>query len=506
MRRIKELLRLQASGLKYRQMVGATGLSLGVISKYLQAAQAAGLAWPEVAELDEAVLSARLGGLAAPRTPSRFVAPDYAAVHRALTRKGVTLALLWEEYQAPAPTTAYSYTQFCVRYRDWTGCLKRSMRQVHRAGEKLFIDYAGPTVAIVDIATGEIRNAQIFVAVLGASSYTYAEATWTQALPDWIGAHVRTMAFLGGVVEILVPDNVKAGVNRACRYEPELNRSYQEMAAHYGCVVIPARPYKPQDKAKVEVGVQVVERWILARLRHRTFFTLAELNAAIRTLLDALNRRPFKKLPGSRREAFESLDRPALRPLPPQPYEYAQWKQARVHIDYHVEVEGSYYSVPHSLVKKALDVRLTAATVECLHGGKRVASHARSHKRGSYSTLAEHMPRSHRAHAEWSPARLLNWALSIGPATRDVVQHLLETKPHPEMGYRACLGLLSLARQYGKPRLEAACVRAKALGAPTRASVASILKAGLDRQAVVATATAVALPAHTNVRGPSYYH
>jgi transposase len=507
MRRIKELLRLSAAGLSYRQMAGATGLSLGSISRYLKAAQDAGLSWPMASELTEADLGVRLvgSGIEPGRARSGFVEPDYAAIHQGLKHKGVTLLLLWEEYRTGYGPAAYGYTQFCVRYRNWVAALARSMRQVHRAGEKLFVDYAGPTVPIIDGRTGEMHKAQIFVAVLGASNYTYVEATRTQQMADWIGAHARAFTFFGGVSEIVVPDNPKVGVNRACRYEPELNRSYQEMAAHYGVAIIPARPYKPRDKAKVEVGVQIVERWILARLRHRQFFSLGELNSAIRELRDVLNDRPFKKLAGNRHTAFAQIDAPALRPLPATAYEFAEWKIARVHIDYHVEIDHHYYSVPHALVKRAVDTRFTATTVECFHGGQRVASHPRSHRRGGHTTLPEHMPKAHQRHAQWSPERLLGWALDIGPSTHALVRHQLETKPHPEMGYRACLGLLSSARRYGRDRLEAACRKALAAGSPTRGSVISILKTGLDRQ-VERDLAVSPLPDHANVRGPGYYH
>lgn len=507
MRRIKELLRLSAAGLSYRQMAGATGLSLGSISRYLKAAQDAGLSWPMVAELTEAELSVRLmgSGIEPGRARSGFIEPDYAAIHQGLKHKGVTLLLLWEEYRAGQGPAAYGYTQFCVRYRTWVEALTRSMRQVHRAGEKLFVDYAGPTVPIIDGRTGEIHKAQIFVAVLGASNYTYVEATRTQQMADWIGAHVRAFAFFGGVSEIVVPDNPKVGVNRACRYEPELNRSYQEMAAHYGVAIIPARPYKPRDKAKVEVGVQIVERWILARLRHHQFFSIGELNVAIRKLRDVLNDRPFKKLSGNRCTSFAQIDAPALRPLPAIPFEFAEWKIARVHIDYHVEIDHHFYSVPHALVKRTVDVRFTATTVECFHAGQRVASHARSDRRGGHTTLIEHMPKAHQRHAQWSPERLLGWALDIGPSTHTLVRHQLETKPHPEMGYRTCLGLLSSARRYGRDRLEAACRKALAAGSPTRGSVLSILKTGLDRQ-VERDPAVSPLPDHANVRGPGYYH
>jgi transposase len=342
--------------------------------------------------------------------------------------------------------------------------------------------------------------------VLGASSYTYAEATWTQELPQWIASHQRAFAFFGGVVELLVPDNLRSGVTKACRYDPQPNATYQELARHYGCAILPARPYKPKDKAKAEIGVQVVERWILARLRHHTFFSLSELNAAIRDLLVELNARPFQKLPGSRKSAFEALDKPTLKPLPATPYEYAEWKQAKPGIDYHVEVAKRYYSVPHRFIGHVLDVRASASVVEVFHKGQRIAAHPRSHTQ-LFSTLPEHMPSSHRQHREWSPGRFLNWAGQIGAATLEVVKRQLQDLPHPEHGYRRCLGLLRHARRYGKARLEAACERALAIHSPSYRSVSSILKQGLDRQPLSAEDPEQGeLPLHANVRGPGYYH
>ncbi|MBU2826129.1 IS21 family transposase, partial [Acidithiobacillus ferrooxidans] len=421
-------------------------------------------------------------------------------------RKGMTLQLLWEEYVAAHDEQrVYQYSQFCTHYRAWKGRLKRSMRQNHLAGDKLFIDYAGPTVPVIDPGTGEIRPAQIFVAVLGASSYTYCEATWSQSLSDFLGSHVRALRYFGGVPVLLVPDNLKAAVTKASRYEPEINRSYQDLATHYGAVVLPTRPYKPKDKAKVEVGVQVVERWILARLRHFQFFSLMELNREIRRLLEDLNQRPFKQLPGSRKSTFEALDRPALKPLPAQDYVFAVWKTAKVSIDYHVEYNRHRYSVPYRLAHERVDLLVSARTVEIFHQQQRVASHLREDRQGSYSTLTEHMPKAHQRHSEWTPGRLLNWALSIGPATRDVVRWQLESKPHPEQGYRSCLGLLSLSRSYGKDRLNTACLRAIKVGSPTTNSVKSILQQGLD-QVTETPQKAAPLPAHDNIRGPRYYH
>jgi transposase len=510
MRQIKEVLRLKFEAkLSHERIATATGLSKGAVTSYLKRAADAGIGWPLVPPLDDVALEARL--FRAPGAPAAgHVAPDFARIHQELKRKGVTLQLLWEEYSTAHPGFAYRYSQFCLHYARFRNGLKRSMRQMHRAGEKLFLDYSGATVPIIDAGTGELRSAQIFVAVLGASNYTYAEASWSQSLPDWIGSHLRTFEFMGAVPALLVPDNLKSAIKRACRYEPEATSTYGDMARHYGTAILPARPFHPRDKAAVEAGVLLVQRWILARLRHRQFFTLAELNAAIRALLIELNQRPFKKLPGSRASVFAEIDLPAMAPLPTTRYEFAEWKAAIVNIDYHVEIDGHYYSVPHSLVRLKLEVSYSATTVECFFKGKRVAAHARSHSRGRHTTLAEHMPESHRKHSEWSPGRLLNWALSIGPGTRNVVKWQFDNRPHPEQGYRACLGLLNLAKRYGPARLEAACRRALAIGSPTRKRIKSILDTKLDQQpelfATPAPETPVSPPApHANVRGADFF-
>jgi transposase len=363
--------------------------------------------------------------------------PDWPTVHHELKRKGVTLFLLWQASKSTTPE-GFQYSRCCQGYRAWTGKLDLVMRQSHRAGEKLFVDDAGQGIPVVNPHRGEVHEVAICVAVLGASNSTYAEATWTPSLPDWIGSHVRTFAALGGVPEIVVPDNLKAAVTRAHRYEPEINRTYAALAQHYGFAIIPARAAKPRDKAKVEVGVQVLERWMLARLRHYTFFSLVEVNASIHPLVVALNARPFKKLPGSRQQLLASLDRPALRPLPAQPYAYAEWQLARVNIDYHVEVDGHSYSVPYTLVTQQLDVRLSAQVVELFHKGKRVASHRRSALKGRHSTVAAHMPTAHQRYAEWTPQRLMHWAAHSGPATAQVVETILASRPHPQQGFRSC--------------------------------------------------------------------
>jgi transposase len=506
MRQVREVLRLKwLCGLSDRQIARSLRISRPTVAQYLQRATVAGLAWPLPEALDDEALERRLFAISYKKPPAKRPMPDWSKVHRELKRKGVTLLLLWQEYKAVTPD-GLQYSSFCEAYRKWAGRLDVVMRQHHRAGETLFVDYAGQTMPVVNPHTGEVHAASIFIAVLGASNYTFAEATWSQSLPDWIGSHVHAFAALGGVPQVLVPDNLKAAVNRPHRYEPELNCTYAELAQHYGVAIVPARAARPRDKAKVEVGVQVVERWILARLRHHTFFSLRELNTAIAALLVDLNQRPFKKLPGSRQSLFASLDRPALQPLPAQPYEYAEWKLVRVNIDYHVEVAGHYYSVPYSLVKQQLEARLSAHVVELFHQGKRVASHQRSPLKGRHSTVAAHMPKAHQHYAAWTPQRLVLWAAKTGEATAQVVETILASRPHPQQGFRACLGILRLGKRYGESRLEAACQRALRIGACSYKSIESILKHDLDRQPVPGPPAATPMLIHGNIRGAQYYH
>jgi transposase len=506
MRKIKEALRLHSLGLKQQQIAASCCISQSTVSEYLQAAQLAGLNWPDAASLDERELTARLfpERVAAVRQ-AQYPPPDFAAIHQELrSHKHVTLQLLWEEYRQVCPN-GYRYSRFCELYQRWRSKQDLVLRQQHRPGEKVFVDWAGDTVPVYDRKTGEPRPASIFVAVLGASSYAFAQARWTQTLPDWIGAHIEAFEFFGGVPEIAVPDNPKTGVNKACRYEPDLNRTYQEMAAHYGVAVIPARPRKPRDKAKVEAGVLLVERWILAALRKRKFFSLTELDEAIAELLERLNHRPFRKREGSRRSQFETLDQPALRPLPAERYQYGEWCTARVNIDYHVECERHYYSVPYQLVGQAVELRVSPATVEIFHRGVRVASHVRSSVRYDMTTAAEHRPKSHQKYLEWTPSRLIHWAASVGPATAGVCQHILASKPHPEMGFRSCLGIFRLAKQYSAERMEAAARRALAMNACSYQSLKSILERGLDRLPLEPAPPSRSPVEHDNLRGADYF-
>lgn len=504
MRRIREVLRQRwECGLSERVVAVSCSLSRSTVAKYVSRATAAGLCWPLPEDMTDEALERRL--FSAPEQPSGpHYVPDWADIHRELSRKGVTLQLVWEEYKQAHPD-GYQYTQFCVRYRAWRETLDLPMRQDHKAGEKLFVDYCGQTVPVTDRNTGEVRETQIFVSVLGVSNYTYVEACWTQKLPEWLMAHVRALAYYGGVPALVVCDNLRSGVTSAHRYEPEAHRSYEDLAEHYGCAVLPARVRKPKDKAKVEKGVQDVERRILAPLRHRTFFSLHELNEAIKWLLLQYNAKPFQKLEGSRQSLFEQLDQPALRPLPAQPYEYAEWKKARVNIDYHVAILDNFYSVPYQLVNETLDVRITDTAVECFHKNKRVASHLRLMRRGHYATHKAHMPRSHQDYAEWTPERLVQWAAKTGPQTAEAVESILRARPHPQQGFRACLGLMRLCKEYGGERLEAACARALATKTVSFKSIESILKRHLDQRPLPQKAPEIPPLEHENIRGPEYY-
>ena len=504
MRKIREALRLKAAGLTNRQIAVSLGVGRTTAGDYLERAEQAGLTWPLPDDLDDATLEQRLFATADKRRREARPQPDWAYIHRELHKRSVTLMLLWEEYRAVHPD-GYSYSQYCERYRQWKGRLSPTMRQTHPAGERTFVDYAGQTIEFVDGLTGEVHACQLFVAVLGASSYSYAEATLTQSLPDWCSSHERAFAFFGGVSSQIVSDNLKSGVTRACFYEPAVNRTYADLAAHYNTAVVPARPCKPRDKAKVEVGVQLAERWIIARLRNRRFFSLNALNAAIRDCVIQLNDRVSRHLGSSRRALFEDIDRPALNPLPQEPYAYAEWQERRVGLDYHIEVEKHYYSVPHNLLREKVWARLTARTVEVFHKGKRVAAHMRSSSNRRHTTVSEHMPDAHRRYADWTPERLSRQADEVGPSTSALVDIILRERRHPEQGFRACIGILRLAKTHGTQRLEAACNRALEIGARSYSSVNSILKNNLDRQRPEPATDGPAIT-HPNIRGAAYFH
>ena len=506
MRKIREVLRLRLeAGLSIRQISASTKTSVGAIQKLLSRADALNLNWPLPEDLDDGRLAALFYPGADPTPSTRYQVPDWATVHQELKRKGMTKQLLWEEYTAQYPNRCYSYSQYCDRYRHWLKQQKRSMRQTHKAGEKCFVDYCGPTVPIINPQTGEVDTAQVFVAVLGASNYTYAEATWSQGLRDWLSSHVRTFEYFGGLPEMVVPDNLRSGVSKACRYDPELNPSYQQLAEHYQVAILPARPYKPKDKSKAEVGVQIVERWILARLRHHTFFTLAEANQCIRSLLEELNSRPFRRLPGNRQTAFETLDQPALRPLPKQPYEYIEIRRCRVNIDYHIEFDQHHYSVPHQYVGEQVEVQASDHLVQVHFRQRQVASHARRHRPGT-TTEAGHMPARHRKQQQWSPGRLKNWARDIGPDTLSWVSDRLAEREHPEQAYRVCLGLLNLTREYPSQRLNAGCRIANREGLNRLKHIKAILRSNRDKLPEQLPLNAALPQHHENIRGPKSFH
>lgn len=507
MRKIRDVLRLHHErGLGQRDIAAGCAIARSTVAEYLRRAQHVGLEWPLPEGVDDLELGRRLFP-ATTASPEPRTQPDFQYLRNELSSHknvNLTLAQLWQEYREQH-SDGYQYSRFCDLYRRWLGKRDYSMRQDHRAGEKLFVDYCGG-LPLVDLATGELIKTQLFVGVWGASNFTYAEASLSQELPAWIGAHTRAFEYFGCVPHLLVPDNLKSGVQKACLYEPQINATYAEMTDHYGCAVLPARPRRPRDKAKAEAGVLIVQRWILAVLRHRIFSSLAELNAAIRGLLERLNTRPLRKLQQSRRELFEAMDRPAALPLPDRPYEYAEWSKATVNIDYHVEVAEHYYSVPCRLLHERLDIRLTAGAVEIFQGGQRVAAHERCPLRYKHTTLPEHMPVEHRKYAEWTPSRIIQWATQTGPATASLVERVMAAKAHPEQGYRACLGILRLGERFGKDRVEAASRRGLHYNTCSFRSIKSILIAGLDRQAPPQEQMQTALPFHDNIRGGQYYH
>jgi transposase len=509
MRKIREVLRLRFQlGLSDRDIAESCKIGKTTVGEYVQRAKEAGLSYPLPEHLDDEALLDKLYRVKE-KAQSKPL-PDWEIVHREKQRKGVTLFLLWEEYRVQYPN-GYEYSFFTVLYREWKSGLDVVMRQDHKAGEKLFVDYAGMTVPIVNQETGEISEAQVFVATLGASNYTFAEITASQRLPDWLASHVRAFEFFGGVPILVIPDNLKSGVKSPCYYEPELNPAYADLAQHYGVAVLPARVRKPKDKAKVENAVQVVERQILAPLRDRTFFSVREANEAVKELLQALNDRPMQKLNKSRKQVFEELEKPALRPLPVQPYQLATWKKATVNIDYHVELEGHYYSVPYPFSKKQVEIRFTQTTVEIYHQHKRIASHSRNmslFSKGRHTTIKDHMPKAHQDYLEWTPGRFISWAGKVGESTALVVQTILESKPHPQHGYRSCLGIMRLGKVYGEARLEAACRRACFLRSFSYQSIKSILQHQLDKEPLPQTPEAMTQNTqklHANLRGASYY-
>jgi len=503
MRKLKEVLRLHLTArLSNRKIALVTGIGKTAVSKHVRRVEELGLEWSRLAAMDEEAISALLYASSSDPVPAELVVPDWDAVSRELRRhKGMTKLLLWQEYQEEHGPRAYSYSRFCELYAGWKGTIEPVMRFEHVVGEKCFVDYAGPTLKVVDPATGEVREAQVFVATLGASNYTFVDVTWTQQLEDFLQSHQRAVDFFGGVPRIFVLDNLKSGVTTSDWYEPLVNRSYEDLLGHLNAVAIPGRARKARDKAKVENGVLQVERWVMAPLRDRLLIGLDGARTAALELLDKLNDRPFQKMAGSRSSVFDELDKPALQPLPTSRWVKADWKQLKVHVDYHVEVDRYYFSVPYQYISKMMDVKVTATMVEIFHNGRPIAAHARSRNR--YTTRPEHMPSSHREYRRWSPPRVVSRAKQIGPHVSQLVDRLLSEKIHPEQGYRPCLGIVRLADKYGSHRLEAACKRALAYSAVSYKSVKSILDKGLDRVAEMPTRDEPIQ--HDNIRGDQAY-
>lgn len=503
-RKIKEILRLYYElGLTKTKIAQSVNQSRPAIKRVIDKAAKAGLAWPIPDELDDQNLEALLypQTCEAEKTSRQgSPIPDWNYIQREMKRPHVTRQLLWQEYREAHPN-GFEYSQFCNRFRSWIKTADPVMRQEHKAGEKMFVDYVGQTVAVIDPTTGREEQAQIFVAVLGGSNYTYCEATWSQSIPDWLSSHVRAFEFFGGSSQVVVPDNLKSAVSKACKYEPDINRSYLDLAQHYGVAVVPARPYKPKDKSRAENGVLLVERWILAALRNRQFFGLEELNQEIHHLLEKLNTKAFQKIDTNRQQLFLELEKPLLQALPERRYQFAEFHQAKVNIDYHVEFERHYYSVPHQMIGKDVELRITGQTIEVLYGGKRIASHVRSYKQGKHTTIPEHMPKSHQKHREWTPERILSWAQSIGPSTHQLARLIMESRIHPEQGFRSCLGIFRLTKTYSNERLEAACFRAIKIQSYSYRSIASILQNGLDRHPVRGPSEPTQSIEHSNIRG-----
>lgn len=504
MRKLREFLRLHFENkLSARAIARSVNISPSTAQGYVSRIRVAGLTWPLAPELDSdealtRVLFAEAGVI------KDKLAPDWAEVHLELKKKHVTKQLLWEEYKT-ATVDGYQYSAFCQHYAKWASKLQLSMRQEHRVGEKLFIDFSGDGIDIIDAKTGEVRAAKLFVAALGASNYTYVEPVLREDLPTWVQCHVNALRFFGGATEMWVPDNPKVGVTKADRYEPELNPTYRDLAEHYGVAVIPARVRRPKDKAKVEVAVQIAQRWIIAALRKHSFFSLEEVKLAVKPLLEKLNAKVMRRVNKSRRQLFDELDAPALRALPSKAWEYADWAKGKVGPHYHVEFRSHFYSVPYVLVHEHAEVRATATTVELMVKGVRVAAHGRDDTPNKYTTITAHMPRAHRDYAEWDPPRLISWAKQVGPACAALVDGIMNRRKHPQHGFQSCLGVMALRKHYEDARIEAACARAIRVNAFSCKSVKAILKNGLDAQELEEPRN-FALPLHENIRGSKYYH
>jgi transposase len=501
---IREMLRLTAAGLNQTQVAQSCNAARSTVQDYQQRAAVAGVKYEAALQMpdDELLRVLGKGGARRERKPCEI---DYAEVTRELPKKGVTMLLLWREMVLQQGKDI-SYSEFCRRVRAQSAATGYVMRQTYVPGEKLFVDYSGLKIAYLDRETGKALEAEVFVAALGASSYTYAEATADQTSVSWLGSHCRAFQFLGGLSAVVVPDNLKPGVKNSWWYEPEINRSYQDFAEYHGIAVLPTRTQTPRDKAKVEKAVQEVERWIIAPLRHRTFYSIAEINEAIRSLLAELNSKTMRDYGASRQELFEQLDKPALKALPAVSYEFAQWKKARVHLDYHVELEKHWYSVPYYHARKEVWVKATERCVEVYENNQRVALHVRSRRQYAHTTLPEHMPPEHAEVKSWTAEKFTAWGKAIGPETHAFVVNLLTSKPFREQAFRAILGLQRLCERYTPPRIEASCKRANFFKLSALRNIRSILEKDLDGLTLPQLAAEQIVLEHANLRGPETFH
>ena len=504
MKNVREILRLvNENNLSTRQIGISCNCSPTTVSTIIQRYNNSKLPWENFKTMGDSEMEAKL--FPQEIKDSKKTLPDWDYVHKELKKKGVTLLLLWQEYKEKYPD-GIMYSRFCDYYLNWRKLRNISMHQIHRAGEKVFVDWAGDTMKVTNPTTEAIEEAHIFIGVLGASDMIYTEAFSSEKLECWITAHVNMFKYFEGVPQIIVPDNLKTGVKKPSYYEPEIHPTYMELATHYGAAVIPARVRKPKDKPLAENGVLIAQRWIIAKLRNQVFFSFYDLNKNIKIILEDINNKPFQKMEGTRRSLFESIDKPALMPLPSDIYEFATWKHAKVNIDYHIEFEKKLYSVPFQLIGQEVDLRITEKVIEVLHKGKRITVHPRL--RGpyrEYSTMAEHMPVRHQKMVQWTPERIINWSRTIGPNTSELITKLMEMYKHPEVAFRACVGIIRLATKYTAERVENASNRALKCRAISYKSVESILKNGLDRIPIEDPTEAAPPIKHENIRGVAYF-
>lgn len=503
MRKIKEILRLHFElNLSERIISTSLGCSRSAVGDYIKKSITAKITWKDIKDLPDEQVESFLFS----KNISRKKAAELPMeeIHLELKKKYVTKELLWHEYKNKINWQG-SYSLFCMRYRDWSRGRNIYMRQQHNYGEKLFIDYAGPTVKIYDLNTNSSKDAQIFVCALGGSNYTYAEASWSQNSENFISSHIRAFEYFGGVAKILVPDNLKSAVDIPSKYESEINKSYLKLAEHYNCVVIPARVRKPKDKAKVESAVLLVERWILACIRDKKYYSLSTLNEDISILLEKLNSKKFKKLPGSRKSIFTEYEKPALIPLPKTEFEHSNFKLTRVGLHYHIEYDKNYYSVPYTYARKEVEIRVTLNTIEVLYRNARIASHIRQYSVNKWSTQLEHMPRSHKEVVEWTPEKIVNCAKSIGEYTSNIIEKILHSKEHPQQGFNSAFGIIRLKEKYGEERLEACCYRAYKYNIISYRQINNLLKNGCDKIPFVEEEISKIIQ-HENIRGTEYFH